>query len=102
MFEPVGLEFMYTNARSPQVMAKIDGLEALCTNVNCDYAYIDSPAVIYTQTYNPTTLVLSITGTALPTSGLSVSFGGATCGALASTSSPTLIEFVKLSSSIHN
>lgn len=39
MFEPVGLEFMYTNALAPQVMVKIDGLEALCKNVNCDYAY---------------------------------------------------------------
>lgn len=39
MFEPVGLEFLYTNALKPQVMVKIDGLEGLCTNVNCDYAY---------------------------------------------------------------
>jgi hypothetical protein len=40
MFEPVGLEFMRTDALSPQVIVKIDGLEALCTGVNCDYAYV--------------------------------------------------------------
>ena len=46
MFEPVGLEFMYSDAKSPQVMTKVDGLEALCMNVNCDYAYIESTAVV--------------------------------------------------------
>ena len=46
MFEPVGLEFMYTDAQKPQVMVKVDGLEALCTDLNCDYAYVESTAVI--------------------------------------------------------
>ena len=40
MFEPVSLEFMRTDALNPQVMVKVDGLEALCTQVNCDYEYV--------------------------------------------------------------
>jgi hypothetical protein len=40
MFEPVSLEFMRTDALNPQIMVKVDGLEALCMQVNCDYEYV--------------------------------------------------------------
>ena len=40
MFEPVGLEFLYSDAQSPQVLVDVDGLPALCVNLNCDYAYV--------------------------------------------------------------
>jgi hypothetical protein len=55
MFEPVGLEFLYTDSLKPQVMVKVDGLEGICNNVNCDYAYVNAPSVIYTQAYNSST-----------------------------------------------
>lgn len=40
MFEPVGLEFLYTDAQAPQVLVDVDGLPALCVNLNCDYTYV--------------------------------------------------------------
>jgi hypothetical protein len=82
MFEPVGLEFMYTDAQKPQVMVKVDGLEALCTDLNCDYAYVESTAVITAQTYDPNTRVVTVQGTSLPITDpeLKISLGGATCG----------------------
>jgi hypothetical protein len=46
MFEPVGLEFLYSDAQSPQVLVNVDGLPALCVNLNCDYAYVQAVAEI--------------------------------------------------------
>lgn len=46
MFEPVGLEFLYSDASSPQVLVNIDGLPAVCPNLNCDYAYVTASALI--------------------------------------------------------
>lgn len=86
MFEPVGLEFLYTDAKSPQVMVDIDGLPAVCPNLNCDYAYVRATEQITSQTYNSSTRVLTVVGTGLPTSGVSISFGGASC---ASSPAPT-------------
>ena len=40
MFESIGTEFLSTNAQSPQVMVSVNGLPALCPNLNCDYVYI--------------------------------------------------------------
>jgi hypothetical protein len=67
MFEPVGLEFLYSDAQSPQVLVNVDGLPALCVNLNCDYNYVEPNTIITGQTYNPSTKVLIVTGTNLPT-----------------------------------
>jgi hypothetical protein len=79
MFEPIGLEFLYSDAQSPQVIVDVDGLPALCVNLNCDYAYVAATAEITGTTYDAATKLLTITGTALPTTGVSVHFGGVTC-----------------------
>lgn len=52
MFEPVGLEFLYSDATSPQVRIDIDGLPAVCPGLNCDYAYVQAAALITAQTYD--------------------------------------------------
>lgn len=79
MFEPVGLEFLYTDATSPQVLVNIDGLPAVCPNLNCDYAYVTATALITNQAYDTSTRLLTVTGTSLPTADLIVSFGGVKC-----------------------
>lgn len=79
MFAPVGLEFLYSNAQSPQVLVDVDGLPALCPNLNCDYAYVAASAKISATTYDAGTKLLTITGTSLPTINVSVHFGGSTC-----------------------
>ena len=40
-FEPIPLEMLYTNAERPQIRVKIDGLDAVCPGMNCDYMYVD-------------------------------------------------------------
>jgi hypothetical protein len=38
-FEVVPLEFLLSDAQTPQVIVTIDGMEALCLDLNCDYQY---------------------------------------------------------------
>ncbi len=45
---------------------KVDGLKALCTDLNCDYAYEESTAEITAQTYDPVTQIVNVQGTSLP------------------------------------
>ena len=39
MFEPVPLEMLYHDADKPQVLVKVNKIEGLCPNFNCDYVY---------------------------------------------------------------
>jgi len=81
MFEPVGLEFLYSNAVKPQVTVEVDGIPALCMNLNCDYTYVTPSAALTSQSFDPNTLALVVDGTSIPTAGLTVNFGGAQCAA---------------------
>jgi hypothetical protein len=46
MFEPVHLEFLTSDAQSPQVLVIVDGIVALCADLNCDYEYVTSDAEV--------------------------------------------------------
>lgn len=78
MFEPVPLEMLYTDAQQPQVLIKVNGIEGVCPTLNCDYVYVDSTGVVTGQSISGDTL--TITGTALPTSGVKVAFAHSVCG----------------------
>jgi len=39
-YEPVPFEFLYTEESSPQVIVSIDGVEAVCHSLDCDYNYV--------------------------------------------------------------
>jgi hypothetical protein len=83
MFEPIGSEFLFTDAMNPQVMVEVDGIPAFCPNLNCDYAYVQATELITGQSYDAANNVISITGTGLPTSSTwSMSFGGSPCDPL--------------------
>ena len=41
-FEPVGLDFLYSSSLTPQVRVNIDGIKAVCPNLNCGYSYVAS------------------------------------------------------------
>lgn len=60
-------------------MVNIDGLTAICPNLNCDYAYVAASASVTSQSYDNITKILTVSGTTLPTTGLTVIFGGASC-----------------------
>ena len=63
MFEPVGLEFLYSDAQSPQALVVVDGLPALCVNLNCNYNYVAAAAQISAQVFDSQTLQITVTGT---------------------------------------
>jgi hypothetical protein len=46
LFAPIGLDFLYTSVTKPQVVVDIDGLAALCVNLNCDYSYVASASQV--------------------------------------------------------
>lgn len=81
MFSPIGLEFLYTSVTKPQVLVSIDDLPALCVNLNCDYQYVASTSKVTQQTYDTATKVLTVTGTDLPLTDVTVTFGGVDCAA---------------------
>lgn len=41
MFEPVPLEFLYTDASQPQVIISVNGIDGVCPEFNCDFLYIE-------------------------------------------------------------
>mmetsp|Transcript_33613 Transcript_33613/g.44334 ORF Transcript_33613/g.44334 Transcript_33613/m.44334 type:complete len:308 (-) Transcript_33613:8160-9083(-) len=84
MFEPVPLEMLYHDADKPQVMIKVKGIEGLCPGFNCDYLYAAAPSEITAQAL-ASEKEITITGTSLPTTGVSVVLGNAKCGTVTAT-----------------
>jgi len=77
-FEPIPMEMLFTPVTKPQILVTIDDLEAVCANVDCNYEYVVASSEI--TAFTVTDLDVTITGTDLPESDLTVEFGGATCG----------------------
>lgn len=39
VFDVIPLELVYADSLNPAITVTVDGLEAFCVNMNCDYAY---------------------------------------------------------------
>ena len=78
MFEPIPLEFMYTDATQPQVLVSVNGIDGVCPEFNCDFLYIE-PAGLITSQVLTDGLDLTITGTSLPTEDIRVILANAEC-----------------------
>jgi len=77
-YEPIPLEFLSAAATSPQVLVMVDGIEAICPNLNCDYTYSAPNAKITSQKL--TGNVIEVEGTDLPvTADVEVSISGTAC-----------------------
>ena len=76
------MEMLFTSVTKPQVLMTIDDIEALCANADCDYEYVAPSSDI--SSFTVSGVDVSITGTSLPTSDLTVEFGGATCSTVTS------------------
>jgi len=63
-YEPVPFDFLYTAETQPQVIVSVDGVEAVCASLNCNYNYVAPTAQITGFSYSGTTL--TITGTDIP------------------------------------
>jgi hypothetical protein len=81
ILEPIPIEFLSTDATSPQVLISVNGIDAVCPGFNCDYMYVPTTAVIATTTLSGS--VLTIVGTDLPTIE-SITFGTVNCAVTSS------------------
>ena len=80
------MEFLVSDSQSPPVLVTVDGLEAVCPLLNCDYSYIENVGLITSQGGTQGRRLsslngkeISITGTDLPTTEITVEFGGIEC-----------------------
>ena len=83
-YEPIPFEFLYTIENNPQLIVSIDGVEAVCDSLNCDYNYVAPASLITGFTYDGTTL--TITGSAFTNTIESVQFSHIDCTNIQSTS----------------
>lgn len=65
-YDAIPFETLRTFETNPQVIVTVDGLPAVCHNLNCDFNYVVSPGEVTAFTFDETTKVLTITGTKLP------------------------------------
>jgi len=54
-----------TDSQTPQILLTIDGMPALCLDMNCDFAYTETTSTLNTQALDDTSL-LTLTGVELP------------------------------------
>jgi len=83
MFEPISLDMLYTDAQRPQVMIKVNGIDGVCPEFNCEYVYVGATGLVTGQTLSGDDL--TITGTNLPTSGVTVKLANSECGTVTAT-----------------
>lgn len=76
-YEAVPLEMLFSDAQSPSVQVIVDGIDALCINSNCDYAYIANAGSVTSQELSGKSV--TVQGTDLPTTEVSLEFGGTEC-----------------------
>jgi len=86
LWDATPLEFLMADAQSPGVRVTVDGLEALCINMNCEYAYIDTVGTVTTQAQSQGRRLqgvvgkeITVTGTEFPTTDVTLEFGGTSC-----------------------
>lgn len=80
MFEPIPLEFLRTDAQTPQILVTVDGTQAICSGLNCDYTLAVPVEEATTQVYTAGSETLTISGSSLLASGeVSVKFGPVVC-----------------------
>jgi hypothetical protein len=77
LFESIPLDMLYTEATKPQVLVNVNGIPALCANLNCDYMYTTPSGAISGQSLTGNDL--QVTGTSLSTSDISMQVGGVSC-----------------------
>lgn len=69
-FDTVPLDMLKADAQTPQILVYVDGMEALCLDLNCDYTYTVPDMTITGQDLNQTAdadnNTLTIYGTNLP------------------------------------
>ena len=76
-YDYIPFDYLYTDQTEPQVIVEVNGMPALCKNLNCGYSYQDSTAELTAMTVTDSDVV--ITGSSLPTDLVSVYIGLTPC-----------------------
>mmetsp|Transcript_29262 Transcript_29262/g.28378 ORF Transcript_29262/g.28378 Transcript_29262/m.28378 type:complete len:226 (-) Transcript_29262:3124-3801(-) len=75
--EPIPHEYLLVDTALPEVVVTVGGLPVVCPAMNCQFEYQDATALITDAPYLGSTL--TITGTGLPTTDISVTLGQVDC-----------------------
>jgi len=73
------MEFLYTDEQKPQVLVTVKDLPAICAGINCDYAYTEPTSEITAVTLNTGTSEITIEGTGLPTTDITIHLSTVEC-----------------------
>ena len=87
----IPFEWLYTYEETPQVLAEIEGLPAVCKNLDCSYTYEANTAEVTSMSVNAASLEVTITGTNLPADIDQVSVGDASCQSITSNDGSSLV-----------
>ena len=77
-WSPIPYEFLYQDVTTTQVTVTSNGVEGLCMIGGCDFAYIADDTAVVTS-WTKTGDSITIAGTGLPVSGMTISFGPRNC-----------------------
>ena len=58
-YEPIPFDFLYTAETQPQVIVTVNGTEAICASLNCNYNYVTPNASITGFSLSGTTLTIT-------------------------------------------
>ena len=78
-WEPVPLEFIYTDAEKPQVLVNVNGIAGVCPDFNCDFMYEEPVGQITEQILDADGVSLTIRGTNLPVDDVTVRLANSQC-----------------------
>lgn len=76
-YDVIPYEFLYTDETQPQVIVTVDGMDALCTTLSCDYVY--EPVTEEISSMVVSGLSVTIGGTNLPSAIASVTVADTNC-----------------------
>jgi len=91
-YEPIPFEMLKTFETKPQLIVSVDGLPAVCHNLNCDYDFQVQESVIDSFTFDATANSVTFVGQGLPTDDadfVKIKFAHAPCTITAGSSSET-------------
>jgi len=95
LYEPIPFEMLRTYETKPQLVVSVDGLPAVCQNVDCDFTYAATVGEVTEVAFDEPSGLVTITGTDLPalaTDIQSVSFALTECVVDADTVSSAGLE----------
>lgn len=90
VYDVIPLELLVADSTSPAVTVTVDGLDAICAGMNCDYAYTAGAGEWTSQSLSGN--VITLTGTDLPTADFDIVFAETSCDLSTATSDGSTVS----------